>query len=176
MNRNKKITGKTQIEGRNKEYLIFLLFLLCSVFVYGQTPPQATIFQPLNGALFDGDQVRVDFIVSGSVPNFARILVDDRPVQLKTDVTLGQNSVLVDVPPRDCKITIILVSDFGESTAAVVNLRRNENIFKPTLYILSVGVSNYNDPELRLQFAAKDAVDFALSMVKQQDLLTNLAA
>ena len=108
---------------------------------------------------------------AGTVPNLARILVDDRPTQLLTGVKIGQNSALVDVPARDCKISIITQNEFGASVPAVVNLKRNEFIFKPTLYILAIGVSKYNNPDLQLQFAAKDAIDFSLSMVQQQGLL-----
>jgi len=130
-----------------------------------------TIVQPLNGSFFDGDQVKVDFIISGTEPKLVRILVDDKPLQLLTDVKLGQNTTIVNLPTRDCKISVIAANDFGASSPAVVNLRRNEHIFKPTLYILAIGVSKYDDPELRLQFAAKDAIDFSLSMVQQQGLL-----
>ena len=151
--------------------LSFLFFLLFSFTVYGQAPQQVTIFQPLNGAFFESSQIRVDFIVSGTAPNFVRILVDDRPAQLLTEVAIGQNAAVVDLPARDCKISIVAVNEFGESVPAVVNLRRNEHIFKPTLHILAIGVSEYRDPDLRLQFAAKDAIDFALAMVQQQGLL-----
>jgi len=139
--------------------------------IYGQQAPQVSIFQPLNDAFFEGTQVRVSFIVSGTEPKFARVLVNDRRVQLLTEVKLGQNTVIVDVSGSDCKISIIALNDYGESIPAVVNLRRNEHVFKPTLYILAIGVSKYNDPSLQLQFSAKDAIDFSLAMVEQQGLL-----
>jgi hypothetical protein len=152
--------------------LILSIFLLFSVIIYGQQPSQVSIFQPLNGAFFDGSQVKVEFIVSGTEPNFARILLNDNPVQLLKEVKLGQNSVIVDdISGHDCKISIIAVNSYGESVPAVVNLKRNEHVFKPTLYLLAIGVSKYSDKNLQLKFAAKDAIDFSLSMVNQQGLL-----
>jgi WD40 repeat protein len=38
---------------------------------------------------------------------------------------------------------------------------------KPTLYVLAVGVSVYDNPQYRLEFAATDAADFAAAMQKQ---------
>ena len=155
------------------KYLFFFIFLLSPFIVYGQEPPQVAIVQPLNGALFDGGQIKVDYLVSGTPPKSARILVDDRPVQLltETEVKIGLNTVIVNVPMRDCKISVIAQNEFGASVTAVVNLKRNELIFKPTLYVLSIGVSKYKNRELQLQFAAKDAMDFSLAMAKQQGLL-----
>ena len=110
----------------NIKYLILSVFILLSFALYGQTPPQVTIFQPLNNTLFDGYQIKVEYIISGTAPNFARIYVDDKPVQILTEVKLGQNTTMVDVPGRDCKITVVAVNDFGENVPAVVNLKRNE--------------------------------------------------
>ena len=50
--------------------------------------------------------------------------------------------------------------DAKESTASVT---------KPKLYVLAVGISNYDNPGYRLQYAAKDATDFAKAMQKQNE-------
>ena len=153
-------------------HLFLFIFLLCPFIVYGQeSPPQVAIVQPLNGTVFEGEQVRVDYVISGTALNFVRVFLDDRPVQLLNDAVIGQNAVVVDVPGRDCKISIIAQNEFGASFPAVVNLKWNEHIFKPKLYILAIGVSKYDDRNLRLHFAAKDALDFSLSMFRQEELL-----
>ena len=46
--------------------------------------------------------------------------------------------------------------------------KEEEFIIKPKLYILAIGVSRYEDKNLTLQFAAKDAADFAESFLKQK--------
>ncbi len=45
---------------------------------------------------------------------------------------------------------------------------KEEFQIKPKLYVLAVGVSQYQDAELRLGFAAKDALDFALAWNDQK--------
>ena len=63
---------------------------------------------------------------------------------------------------------------FAASEPATVRLHwlgktiREEFVVKPKLYVLAIGVSNYDDKELQLGFAAKDAQDFALSMQRQK--------
>lgn len=42
---------------------------------------------------------------------------------------------------------------------------------KPRLFVLAVGISSYDNPDYRLEFAAKDAADFAAAMQKQQGAL-----
>ena len=157
---------------RYGKYPVLFVFFLFSFTVYSQEPPQVTIVHPINGTAFDGEQVRVDYVITGTTVNSARILVDDIPVQLlASEVKTGQNTVMVDVPARGCKISIVARNEFGASLPAVVNLTWNERIFKPTLYVLAIGVSRYDNPDLHLQFAAKDAIDFAESMLGQQGLL-----
>ena len=155
-----------------RSYGLIIMSLFCSyTFTYGQAPPQVKIIQPLNEALFEGVQVKVDFEISGTTPNFVRVLVDDSPKQLVTNVKIGDNTVMVDVPSRNCKISIVARNEFGESLPASVHLTWNGREFKPTLYILAIGISDYNDPNLQLLFAAKDAIDFSESMLQQKGLL-----
>ena len=161
--------------------LIVFFFLFGSLFTSSgycrkfeprrEDPPQVSIIWPLNGSVFESDRIRIDYVISGSAPRSARILIDDRPVQLLTDIAPGQNTAVVDLPERDCKISIIVQNKFGASVPAIVNLNRSEHVFKPVLYILAIGISNYADPTIRLQFAAKDAIDFSQTMLKQEELL-----
>jgi hypothetical protein len=153
------------------KYLILLYFLFSPFTVYGQDPPHAVIVRPLNGTVFNTDQVRVDYLVYGTEPKSVKIFVDDKPVQLLTGVKIGDNSVMVDVPAHDCKISIIAQNEYGTGAPAVVNLTRSDHIFKPSLYVLAIGVSNYASPDLRLQFASKDAADFSRAMLLQEGLL-----
>ena len=64
---------------------LLFIFLLFSFVVRGQEAPQVTIIQPVNNAVFDGKQIKVNFEVSGTALNITRIYVDDRQVQLLTN-------------------------------------------------------------------------------------------
>jgi len=139
--------------------------------VYGQDVPQVSIVQPINGTVFDGDKIKVDYIISGAEPKSVKILLDGRPAQLLVDVKIGENSAMVNVPEHDCKISIVVQNDFGASVPAVVHLTRSEHIFKPSLFVLAIGVSKYTNPDLQLQFASKDATDFSQSIYRQEGLL-----
>ena len=154
------------------KYFFTIFFFISYTFVYAQNEtPHASIVFPLNGSAFGGEQVRIVFVISEAEPTAARILVDDRAVQLITEVVLGENTVTVDVPNRDCKITVVAQNEFGAGAPATVNITRDENIYKPSLYVLAIGVSNYDDANLRLQFPAKDASDFTQAMIRQAGLL-----
>ena len=61
------------------------------------------------------------------------------------------------------------------SEPATVRLRwkgavaaKEEFQIKPKLYVLAVGVSQYQDAELRLGLAAKDALDFSIGLDRSE--------
>ena len=134
-------------------------------------PPKISIIDPINRSIVESEQVKIVYDVSETTPTLVRISVDGRPVQLITDAQLGQNTVMVDVPNKDFNITIIAQNEFAASVPATVNLIRNVHVFKPSLYILAIGVSNYDNRELRLLFPAKDASDFTQALIRQAGLL-----
>jgi uncharacterized caspase-like protein len=77
----------------------------------------------------------------------------------------------VPLPEKD--VTVSLIAHAGDlaSAPATVRLIWNGHIadlFKPKLYALVVGVSRYDDPSLKLKYAAKDATDFAGALRKQR--------
>jgi uncharacterized caspase-like protein len=103
------------------------------------------------------------------------VRVNGRPVQLLPSIQPGLNEVLVEIPEQDSEISLIARNEFASSVPAAVRVKWTgaslENIFKPKLYILAIGVSKYSDRNLALQYAAKDAADFANIMSKQKGLL-----
>jgi uncharacterized caspase-like protein len=80
----------------------------------------------------------------------------------------------VPIPEKDTEITIIAENRHGASEPATVTLKwhgktkEGEFTIKPKLYVLAIGVSKYEDKNLTLQFAAKDAKDFADSFLKEK--------
>lgn len=59
------------------------------------------------------------------------------------------------------KIQIMVADDQGVESLPVSLETTCLDTAKPQLFVASLGVSDYNDPKLRLQFAAKDASDVA---------------
>jgi hypothetical protein len=83
-------------------------------------------------------------------------------------VTLASGTTEIGVFARSSSkssnIAEIRVTRTGRPTAA-------ETLPKPKLYALIAGISNYVDPTLKLEFAAKDAHDFAGSLANQNGAL-----
>jgi WD40 repeat protein len=140
-------------------------------------PPEVGIITPQPESSVNNRQVRVAYFVqsSGKEPvESVKILVDGRPVQLLASVKAGNNEVMVDIPERDCEISVIAKNKFASGVPATVRVKWtgvSEDVFKPKLYVLAVGISRYTDKNLSLQYAAKDANDFAQIMARQKGLL-----
>ena len=141
-------------------------------------PPEINILSPQPGSSANNRQVRVQYTVhsqTGKPVHSVKILVNGRPVQLLPSVNPGTNEVFVEIPESDCEISLIAQNEFASSVPAIVSLKwtgsKMEDLFKPKLYILAVGVSKYKDRNLTLQYAAKDATDFANIMMKQKGWL-----
>ncbi len=106
-----------------------------------------------------------------------KALVDGRPAAMARDLKVeaaGENEVRVPIPPRECEISLIAENKHGASVPATVRVRWKGAApaagftIQPRLYVLAVGISAYQDPQLRLRFAAKDATDFVRSVQAQQ--------
>lgn len=102
------------------------------------------------------------------------------PAPVAAEVEEGIQRVDVPIPRRDCVLRVIAESENRASAAQEVHLRWTEPpaqaatfpahgaARKPKLYLLAVGISNYQSAELRLQYPAKDARDFAAALDRQQ--------
>lgn len=93
------------------------------------------------------------------------------------------------LPPHDSEINVFAENSHGISTPAVLRvswagatpapvvaastltISSGDFATQPKLYVLAVGVSEYNNPAYRLNFAAKDASDFAAVLQQQQGKL-----
>ena len=85
-----------------------------------------------------------------------KVLVDGRPVSVegigKAPKASGELSV--PIPSRDCEVSVIAENRHAVSEPATIRLRWKgmaavKEIFqiKPKLYVLAVGVSQYQDPD-----------------------------
>lgn len=122
-----------------------------------------------------------------------KVLIDGRPLSdakgfavRPRESVQPKNELRVRAPEKDCKVSVIAYNRHAAGTESVISLKWKgktsapaENILKPALYILAIGVANYRDSALKLQFAAKDAKDFASVLEKQKgklyrDVVVNL--
>lgn len=84
--------------------------------------------------------------------------------------------ISVPVPSHDCALTVVAEGVRGKSAPMLTHLRWRGAALDPAqraaqgpkLYLLSVGVSDYDRTDLRLRFAAKDAADVATVFRAQQ--------
>jgi hypothetical protein len=121
-------------------------------------------------------------------------LVDGRPlgergIQRLPTGTGTDKELTLNLPERDLTLSLIAENRHGASEPVSVRLRWKgtptepqtptqtpagpaaEFGVKPKLYALAIGVSAYQNPDLQLRFAAKDARDFAAVIARQEGKL-----
>ena len=146
-------------------------------------PPVVTILSPQDGSETSSKEIEVRFEIrspSGEPVINTRVLIDGRPIGRGLEIKPVQKDqnvqgTKVNIQERDTEISVIAENRHGASEPATVSLKwsgkvkEDEFIIKPKLYVLAIGVSKYEDKNLTLGFAAKDADDFAESLLKQKD-------
>jgi hypothetical protein len=151
-----------------------------AVSVREKLPPVAAILSPADGSEVSGTPVKMRYSVrSPETLTGLKVLVDGRPVSVegigKTPKESGELSI--PIPSRDCEVSIIAENRHAASEPATIRLRwkgtaaKAEFEIKPKLYVLAVGVSMYQDPDMRLDLAAKDALDFGAAWNEQKGRL-----
>ena len=145
-------------------------------------PPIVNIISPPDGAEVSTTEIIVSFSVrtpSGEPLTGIKALVDGRPVSTQRAVQIvpkdGEiREMKVLIPERESQISIIADNRYAASEPATVRVKwrgkvqKEEFVIKPKLYVLAVGISKYEDKNLTLDFAAKDATDFAEAIQKQK--------
>jgi len=93
--------------------------------------------------------------------------------------------ITVRLPAEDAEIQVFAENRNGVSTPASLRVRwagmkppakvapaaAPDDLLKPKLYVLAVGMSKYRNPDFNLDFAAKDARDFTDALKRQKGLL-----
>jgi WD40 repeat protein len=143
-------------------------------------PPVVAIVSPADGAEVSTPSVIIRYSARTQDPITAiRVLVDGRPVSTEGAGKSVKESgeISVTIPQRDCDVSVIAHNRFAASEPATIRLRwkgavaKEEFEIKPKLYVLAVGVSTYQDAGLRLDLAAKDALDFGTAWNEQKGRL-----
>jgi WD40 repeat protein len=140
-------------------------------------PPVVVIHSPIDGDEIGSAALSVTYSVrsdSGEPVTAVRALVNGRPEEGSKrgrPVRPESDKLTIIVPQQDCEVSVIAENRFAPSEPATVRLKwkgKQSVVSKPKLYVLAVGVSNYQENSRALRFAAKDARDFAQAMQKQK--------
>jgi WD40 repeat protein len=148
--------------------------------VRDQLPPVVAIAAPADGTGVSAASVKVHYSArSREALTRLRVLVDGRPVSVEgtAQAPPAAGELSVPIPPRDCAVSVIAENRHAASEPATIRLRwkkapaREGFEVQPKLYVLSVGVSAYQDRDIRLDLAAKDAADFGAAWNEQHGRL-----
>lgn len=148
-----------------------------------------TVLAPVDGGVFASPEVELKLnvqVLDGNTLLGLKVLVDGRVATSLRGVTLSApavektglpitHSLKVPVPPHDVVLSVLADTRPLKSKPATVRLRWNGtqqspeqlSVLQPKLYLLSIGVSDYQQKELALRFAAKDAADIAAAFRAQ---------
>jgi hypothetical protein len=146
-------------------------------------PPVVTIVSPGSAVETGASSIKVRVSVrspSGAEITSLKPFVDGRSTDgeraVKRNIsTDGTYELDVALPGHDCTVSVIAENRFAASVPAVVRVKwKGETagvdgfVIKPKLYALVIGVSKYQDKDMRLAYAAKDAADFASALKRQE--------
>jgi WD40 repeat protein len=154
-------------------------------------PPVVEIASPSDNSEVSASEVTIRYSLrapSGEAVTNVRALVDGRPVTGNRQLTRedasasGVRELKISVPEKNSEVSIIAENRFAASVPATIRLRwrgavpatgpsADTFVIQPKLYVLAIGVSQYQNPSYSLKFAAKDAQDFAAAATIQKGLL-----
>lgn len=136
-----------------------------------ELPPSIKIISPATGTTVSENEVVIEYSIQS--PNNEEIIgikamVNGRPVSEKRGLKAKgvRGTMTIPIPREDCRVSVIAENRFGSSEKASIRLKwagqlsMVNNLYKPNLYVLAIGVSDYQTAELKLDYAAKDARDF----------------
>jgi len=149
-------------------------------------PPVITINAPANGDTVTNAMVKLTYSIKAPDDAKAKnikVLVNGRPVSVEKNIKPVQGNnyeISVKIPAADCKVTLLAENDNGTSPEANLYLKyrspdkpkedKPKEVFikKPRLYILAIGISEYQNADYKLNYAATDANGFITEISKQK--------
>lgn len=137
--------------------------------------PVLKVLFPKDQSFFHTDVVKVKYqLLADGLEDSTKVIAMVDAVKMDLDAARAvkqANTIEVEVPNRDCTITLYAQNRAGNSEPVSVRLIR-ENVAQgdlPRLFCVAVGVGEYNDEKLPpLKLSAKDAKDFAEVIGKKQ--------
>lgn len=147
-------------------------------------PPTISIITPENGAVVNSSSISLQYslnIPEGTTVKSIKVLVDGRPVAVERDIKLNNTniySVNVKIPSSNSTVSMLAENENGIGPEANLFLRyseikkpKEEVLLKPKLYVLAVGISDYENPNYKLAYPAVDAQSFVNKVKEQKNLL-----
>lgn len=136
--------------------------------------PVLKILYPEDQSMFHTDQIKLKYqLIAGNCADSTRIVVMvDGQRQPTTRAVRAANTIDVDLPRHDCTVMMYAQNKNGNSEPATIRLIREATSMElPKLFVVAIGVGNYNDPKLpKLRFTCKDAKDFSKAITSKKGL------
>ena len=151
------------------------------VYAPGTEPPKKApvlkILFPKDQSFFHTDQIKVKYqLLADGLEDSTKVVAMVDAVKKdynETRAVKQANTLEVDVPNRDCTVTLYAQNKAGNSEPVSIRLIR-ENVAQgdlPRLFCVAIGVGDYHDEKLPpLKFSTKDARDFAEAITKKRGL------
>lgn len=136
--------------------------------------PVLKILYPEDQSMFHTDQIKLKYqLIVGNCADSTRIVVMvDGQRQPTTRAVRAANTIDVDLPRHDCTVMMYAQNKNGNSEPATIRLIREATSMElPKLFVVAIGVGDYNDPKLpKLRFTCKDAKDFSKAITSKKGL------
>ncbi len=138
--------------------------------------PVLKILYPGDQARFHTDVIKVKYqLLADGLEDSTKIvaMVDAVKKDTGTRAVKQANTLDIDVPNRDCTITLYAHNKVGNSEPVSIRLIRDNVAIGdlPRLFCVAVGVGDYHDEKLPpLKLSTKDAKDFADVVAKKKGL------
>jgi len=131
-------------------------------------PPVITLLSPQEGDSFSDSKINIRYTVrnpSNEPVTALKILLDGQVVETKSQTFQKgkEYTMQVSIPKRNVNLALIAKNRHTASVPAAANLQwegSQDFVIKPKLYVLAIGVSDYDNKKLQLYYSAKDAQDF----------------
>ena len=149
--------------------------------IINMLPPVVSILKPYYNQEVSSEEITVEYTAKS--PNAepisnVKFMLDGRPVENQRGFKpFGSNNSeqkTITIPMRDVTLQVLAENQHGWSVPAEVKLKWKgkqtapKDILKPTLYLLAIGISDYQNSDYDLQYAGKDAKDFSSCMQAQK--------